>query len=88
MVAETVCTGNKQIINLPPDVDPNAPDIDDLNIIRVEEVKLVAKRRQKLEEVLKKGCATVYDQCSQEVHYKLEIGEHHQLGDYTKGAVA
>jgi hypothetical protein len=72
LVAETVCTSKKQIIELPPAMDPNAPDIDDLNIIRAEEVKSVAKRQQKLEEALKKGFATVYNQCSQEVHDKLE----------------
>ncbi len=33
---------------------------------------MVSKRRQKLEKFLKKGYATVYDQCSQEVHNKLE----------------
>ena len=32
----------------------------------------MAKRRQKLEESLKKGYATVYDHCSQEVQNKLE----------------
>jgi hypothetical protein len=49
LVAETVRTGKKPIIELPPAVDPNAPDVDNLNIIRVEEVKSVAKRQQKLE---------------------------------------
>ncbi len=72
MVAETVRTGKKQIIELPPAVDPNVADVDNQNIIRVEEGKLVAKRRQKLEESLKKGYATVYDQCSREVCNKLE----------------
>jgi hypothetical protein len=72
LVAETVHTGKKQIIELPPAMDPNAPDVDDLNIIRSEEVKSVAKRQQKLEEALKKGFATVYGQCFQEVRDKLE----------------
>jgi hypothetical protein len=44
LVAERVRTGKKQIIELPPAVDPNAPEVDNLNIIRVEEVKSVAKR--------------------------------------------
>ncbi len=39
-----VRTGKKQIIELPPGVDPNTPDVDDLNIIRVKEVKLIAKK--------------------------------------------
>ncbi len=72
LVAETVCTSKKQTIKLPPAMDPNAPDVDNLNIIRAEEVKLVAKRRQKLEEALKKGFVKVYNQCSQEVRDKLE----------------
>ncbi len=46
--------------------------MDNQNIIRVEEVKLVAKRQWKLEELLKKGYTTVYDQCLQEVRDKLE----------------
>jgi hypothetical protein len=36
------------------------------------EQKRLQKRRLKLEDVLKKGYATVYDQCSQEVKDKLE----------------
>ena len=35
-------------------------------------MKSVAKRRQKLEAALKKGYATVYNQCSQEVREKLK----------------
>ena len=43
LVAETVRTGREQIIALPPAIDPNAADAADLNIIRAEEVKTVAK---------------------------------------------
>ncbi len=64
--------GWKQTIKLPAAMDENAPDKDDLNIIRNEEIKAIAKRCQKLEESLKKGFATVYDQCLQEVKEKLE----------------
>jgi hypothetical protein len=53
-------------------MDENAPDKDDLNIIRNEEIKSVAKRQQKLRESLKKGFTTVYEQCSREVKEKLE----------------
>jgi hypothetical protein len=67
LVAHTVQTGKQQTINLPLPVDPNAPDKANLEIIQAEEVKLVAKRQQKLKEALKKDFATVYDQCSQEV---------------------
>ena len=44
LVAETVRTGKKQIIELPPDVDESAADAEDQKIIRAEEVKTVAKR--------------------------------------------
>jgi hypothetical protein len=53
-------------------VDKNAPDKDNLNIIRKEDIKSVAKRQQKLGELLKKGFAMVYEQCSREVKEKLE----------------
>ena len=72
LVAETIRTGTVQTIALPPPVDENASDKADLEIICVEVVKSVAKRQQKLEESLKKGYATVYDQCSQEVRDKLK----------------
>jgi hypothetical protein len=63
LVAETVRTGCKQVIELPAAVDKNTPDAADLAVIRTEEVKLVAKQQQKLEELPKKGFATVYEQC-------------------------
>ncbi len=65
-------TGQKQTSELPVAVDENAPDKDDLNIIRNKAIKAVAKRHQKLEESLKKGFATVYEQCSQKVKEKLK----------------
>ncbi len=72
LVAKTVRVGRQQIIALPPAVNESAADFEDQKIIRVEEVKTVAKRRLKLEDALKKGYATVYNQCSQEVKDKLE----------------
>ncbi len=72
LVAETIRTGTAQTIGLPAAVDPNAPDAKDLETIRTEMVKTVAKRRQKLEESIRKGYATVYEQCSQQVKDKLE----------------
>jgi hypothetical protein len=60
------------MIALPDAVDPNAPNAANLTIIRAEDVKMIAKRRLKLQDSLKKGYATVYDQCSQEVRDKLE----------------
>jgi hypothetical protein len=44
LVAETVQTGKKQTIKIPAAVDKNAPDKDNLNIIRNKEIKSVAKR--------------------------------------------
>jgi hypothetical protein len=72
LVAETVRTGREQTIPLPAAVDANAPDAADLKIIRDKEVKTIAKRRLKLQDSLKKGYTTIYDQCSQEVRDKLE----------------
>jgi hypothetical protein len=71
-VAETVRTGRKQVINLPSAIDPNNPELEDKKIIQAEEVKTIAKRHLKLEDSLKEGYATVYDQCLQEVQDKLE----------------
>jgi hypothetical protein len=48
LVAETIRMGKKQTIELPTAMDENAPDKDDLNIIRNKEIKSVAKRQQKL----------------------------------------
>ena len=44
LVAETIQTGKKKSIPLPPPVDVNAPDKADLDIIQAEDVKTVAKR--------------------------------------------
>ena len=62
IMAETIRTGTTQMIALPEAVDPNNPEKADLELIQIEVVKSVAKRRQKLEELLKKGYAKVYDQ--------------------------
>ncbi len=75
LVVETVRTGKKQTIKLPVAVDKNAPDKDNLNIIRNKEIKSVAKMRQKLGESLMKGFTMVYEQCSREVKEKLENTE-------------
>ena len=64
LVAKTIRTGAAQTIALPPPVEANAPDKADLDVIRMEGVKSVAQRQQKLKESLKKGYATVYNQCS------------------------
>jgi hypothetical protein len=60
LVTEMVQTRKQQIIPLPPPVNPNAEDKADLEIIGAKDVKTIAKRRQKLQESLKKGYATVY----------------------------
>jgi hypothetical protein len=72
LVAETVRMGRRQTIKLPPPVDKNAPDKEDLNIIRNKEIKAMGKRHQKLKESLKKGFATVYKQGSRVVKEKLK----------------
>ena len=64
LVAQTIRTGVLQTTDLPPPIPANDPDADDLAIIIVEVVSGVAKRRITLNQDLKKGFATVYDQCS------------------------
>ena len=59
LVAETVRTGREQTIPLPAVVDANTPDAADLKIIRDKKVKMIAKRRLKLQDFLKKGYATI-----------------------------
>ena len=71
-VAETVRTGKQQTINLPPPINDMGPETEDLKIVGAKEVKSVVKRWLKLEELLKKGYATIYSQCSEEVHNKLK----------------
>ena len=75
LVAETIRTGKQQIIALPPPVDINAADADDQKIIWEEAVRAVAKKKAKLDNALKKGFVTVYDQCSLEVRDKLEASD-------------
>ena len=72
LVAEAIRRGREQTIELPPSIDKSAAVPDDQKIIRAKEVKMNAKRRPKLVESLKKGYATVYHQCSQEVKDTLE----------------
>ena len=72
LIAETVRTGKLQTIALPPPVDTSASDAEDQKIIREEAVRAIAKRKAKLDSALKKGYATVWDQCSLEVCNKLD----------------
>ncbi len=44
LVAETIRSGEKLLIPLPVPVDPNDPDKMDLEAIRAEDVKTIAKR--------------------------------------------
>ena len=73
LFAETVRTGKEQIIALLPAVDTSGADTDNQKIIREEAVRAIAKRKAKLDNALKKGFTTVYDQCSLEVRDKLEV---------------
>ena len=73
LVTETVRTVKKQVIKLLVAIDPDNPEYEDKIIIRAKEVKKIAKRHLKLKDSLKKGYATVYDQCLQEVQDKLKL---------------
>jgi hypothetical protein len=75
LVAETVCTGKQQTIDLPPPINGNDPGVEDLKIVRAEEVKSVAKRWLKLDESLKKGYTTVYSRCAEEMRDKLKSSD-------------
>ena len=72
LVAEMVRTGKVQTIALPPPVDTSAADAKDQKIIQEEVIRGIAKCKAKLDSALKKGYATIWDQCSQEVRGKLE----------------
>ena len=74
LVTETMGTGTgkKQVIKLPDAINPNNLELEDKKIICAEEVKTIAKRCLKLEDSLKKGYTTVYNQCLQEVGDKLK----------------
>ena len=77
-------TGVLQTIDLPSPVSANDPDADKLTIVRVEVVKAVAKRRITLNQDLKKGFGTVYDQCYQEVRDKLESSDGWEIVEANK----
>ena len=79
LVAETIRTGKEQTMPLPPLVDQNTADKADLKIIWSEDVKTIAKRRQRLNEALKRGYPTLYGQCSQEVQDKLKSTENWEV---------
>jgi hypothetical protein len=72
LVAKTVRTGNRQVITLPPPINQTTADTEDQKIIQEEAIRAMAKQKVKLDSLLKKGYATVWDQCSQEVWDKLE----------------
>ena len=65
LVAQTIRTGVLQTIDLSPPVPANDPEADDIIIIREEVVRAVAKRRITLNQDLKKGFSSVYNQCSE-----------------------
>jgi hypothetical protein len=72
LIAEMVRTGKEQLIALPLPINQSVADAEDQNIIRAEAIRAIAKQKAKLDSVLKKGYATVWDQCSQEVRDNLE----------------
>jgi hypothetical protein len=71
-VADMMHTGKKQVIELLAAIDLNYLECAGKIIIRAKEVKAIAKRHLKLKYSLKKGYATVYNQCLQEVQDKLK----------------
>ena len=54
LVAQTIRTGTKQSILLPPPVDVNDPDKEDMEAIRADDVKSITKRPTKAEGVAAK----------------------------------
>jgi hypothetical protein len=70
-----VRTGKGQVIALLLAMDLNAPDATDQKIIQEEVIRAIAKCKAILDSALKKGCATVWDQCSQDVRDKLEASD-------------
>jgi hypothetical protein len=80
LVAETVRMGKVQTITLPPPVDASTADVEDQKNIQEEAIRAIAKCKAKLDGMLKKGYATIWDQCSQEVRNKLEASNNwHQI---------
>ena len=75
LVEKKIRTGVLQTIDLSPPVSENDPEADDLIIIREEVLRVVAKRHITLNQYLKKGFATLYDQCYQELRDKLESSD-------------
>jgi hypothetical protein len=69
LVAQVIRTGAEQTIAMPAAADANDADA---VIVRTEQVRAVAKRRAKLDASIKRGFATLYDQCSEQVKTKLE----------------
>jgi hypothetical protein len=75
LVAETVRLEKQKVIVLPPPIDQAPADVKDQKIIHKEAVQAIAKQRERLNSTLKKGYATVWHQCSQQVHDKLKTSK-------------
>ena len=69
LVTQIIRTGMEQTIEMPAPAD--AADADAV-IVRTEQVRAIAKRRSKIDASIKRGFATLYDQCSEQVKTKLE----------------
>ena len=74
-MAQTIRTGEQQVIALLAAIAEEDPDAVDNEIIQTEEVRAIAKRRANLDGDVKRGFATLYNQCSQDVKDKLEASE-------------
>ena len=79
-MARTIMMGEEQSITLPPPIpattDQSTPTevakARDDNILRDAKMAQIGKRIGKLDNNMKKGCAILYDQCSEAVKTRLE----------------
>jgi hypothetical protein len=64
LIAKTVRTGKEQLITLLLPINQSMAEVEDQKNIQEEALRAIAKQKAKLDSVLKKGYATMWDQCS------------------------
>ena len=69
LVAQVIRTGAEQTIAMPTAAGTNNVDV---VIVRTEQVRALDKRRVKVDSLIKRGFATLYNQSSEQVKTKLE----------------
>ena len=57
-------TGKEQLITLLLPINQSMAEVEDQKNIQEEALRAIAKQKAKLDSVLKKGYATMWDQCS------------------------